>query len=352
MLDVGETGILALVNLSAWRNPCTQKQMPARKIKGCFSKNIFRERAGKQGMLFRTVVLIFLWIVGLTAAAFGADAVQGMTYFQAIILGITEGLTEYLPVSSTGHLYLVSRILGLGASPEGKTATDAYVIAIQIGAILAVLWLYPKRVSSMALGLLGRDRQGLSLALNTCTAFLPAACIGLIFGDLIKVQLFGVWPVMWALLAGGVAILMVARRVHRHPEQGLDLGELTIKGALLIGLIQCIAMWPGVSRSLVTILGGVLVGLSVQSAVEFSFLLGLITLGAATCYEILREGPAMLLQFGLAAPAIGILTAFISAVAAVKWMVAYLNRHGLEVFGYYRIVLALSAMALVLAGVL
>jgi undecaprenyl-diphosphatase len=303
-------------------------------------------------MLFRVAALIFFWITGSTATAFGADVVQGMTYLQAIILGVTEGLTEYLPVSSTGHLYLVSRILGLGASPEGKTATDAYVIAIQIGAILAVLWLYPKRVSSMAMGLLGRDRQGLDLALNTLTAFFPAACIGLLFGDFIKERLFGICPITLAWLAGGIAILLVARRMHHHRERGMVLGELTLKGALVIGLVQCIAMWPGVSRSLVTILGGVLVGLSVQAAVEFSFILGLITLGAATCYEIVREGPAMLLQFGLLSPAIGIASAFVSAVAAVKWMVAYLNRHGLEVFGYYRIGLALSALALALAGVL
>jgi undecaprenyl-diphosphatase len=301
-------------------------------------------------MLLRIATLGVVLTAFLAAAAF--EAGHDMSYAQAVVLGITEGLTEYLPVSSTGHLYLVSRLLGLGASPEGKAATDAYLIAIQIGAILAVLWLYPKRVSSMALGLLGRDRAGLGLALNTCTAFLPAAVIGLTFGDLIKAHLFGIWPVTAAWLAGGIAILAVAGRVHRHPERGMSLGELTLKAALIIGLIQTVAMWPGVSRSLVTILGGVLVGLSVQAAVEFSFILGLVTLGAATCYEIVREGPGMILQFGWVSPAIGILTAFLSAVAAVKWMVGYLNKHGLEIFGYYRIVLALGTGLLVFGGFL
>jgi len=301
-------------------------------------------------MLLRIVTICVIMIALSAAACFGAG--QDMTYAQAVALGITEGLTEYLPVSSTGHLYLVSRVLGLGVSPEGRAATDAYLIAIQIGAILAVLWLYPSRVSSMALGLLGRDRAGLGLAVNTCTAFLPAAVIGLAFGDLIKSHLFGIWPVTAAWLAGGIAILAVARRVHRHPEQGMGLGELTVRAALVIGLIQTIAMWPGVSRSLVTILGGVLVGLSVQAAVEFSFILGLVTLGAATCYEIVKEGPGMILQFGWVAPAIGILTAFLSAVAAVKWMVGYLNRHGLEIFGYYRIALALGTALFVFGGFL
>ena len=299
----------------------------------------------------RIAWLVILCSAVLCTAALGAVDGQGMTFIQAVILGFTEGLTEYLPVSSTGHLYLVSRLMGIGASPEGRAAADAYVIAIQIGAILAVIWLYPNRFSSMLLGFAGRDRQGLDLALNTGMAFLPAAAIGLMFGDLIKGSLFGVWPVTLAWLAGGIAILLVARRVHYHRKRGLDLGELTLKGALIIGLIQCIAMWPGVSRSLVTILGGILVGLSVLAAVEFSFLLGLVTLGAATCYEIVKEGPAMLLQFGWVSPAIGILTAFLSAVVAVKWMVGYLNRHGLEIFGYYRIVLAFFTLALILIGV-
>jgi len=299
----------------------------------------------------RIAVLVVLCIFGLCTAALGAVDGHGMTFLQAVVLGVTEGLTEYLPVSSTGHLYLVSRLLGIGTTPEGKSASDAYVVAIQIGAILAVIWLYPNRVSSMFQGLAGRDRQGLGLARNTMVAFLPAAVIGLAFGELIKERLFGICPVTLAWLAGGIAILLVAKRVHHHRERGMDLGALTMKGALIIGLIQCVAMWPGVSRSLVTILGGILVGLSVQAAVEFSFILGLVTLGAATCYEIVSQGPVMLVQFGWISPAIGIVTAFLSAVVAVKWMVAYLNRHGLEIFGYYRIGLAFVAMVLMLTGV-
>jgi undecaprenyl-diphosphatase len=204
----------------------------------------------------------------------------------------------------------------------------------------------------MARGLLGRDRRGLRLALNTSAAFVPAAIIGLACGDLIKHYLFGIWPITAAWLAGGIASLVLARRLHERPPGGLDVVDLSISRAFAIGIIQCLAMWPGVSRSLVTILGGALVGLSVPAAVEFSFILGLITLGSATCYEIVKDGPGIILQFGWVSPAIGIAVACASAVLAVKWMVAYLNRHGLEIFGYYRIALALSVMGLILAGVL
>ncbi|HOJ14752.1 MAG TPA: undecaprenyl-diphosphate phosphatase, partial [Deltaproteobacteria bacterium] len=142
---------------------------------------------------------------------------HGLGILPALVLGVVEGITEYLPVSSTGHLYLASRLLGLGATPEGRAATDAYVIAIQIGAILAVLWLYPGRVASMIRGCLGRDRQGLTLALNTLAALLPAAAIGLALEDLIKERLFATGPVTLAWLAGGVAILLVARKMNRDP---------------------------------------------------------------------------------------------------------------------------------------
>jgi len=301
---------------------------------------------------FRIAVVIALCVAGCAAQAWAADSASGMNTLQAVVLGVVEGLTEYLPVSSTGHLFLAASLMGLGDSALEQAATNAYVIAIQIGAILAVVWLYPGRIAQMALGLAGRNPRGLSLALNTITAFVPAAVIGLLFGDLIKGQLFGIWPITAAWLIGGIAILVVARGLHKRPPGGMDVVGLPLSKAFVIGMIQCLAMWPGVSRSLVTILGGVLVGLSVPAAVEFSFILGLITLGSATCYELVKEGPGIIIQFGWVSPAIGIAVAFISAVIAVKWMVDYLHRHGLEIFGYYRIALAFFVMGLVLAGVL
>jgi len=181
--------------------------------------------------------------------------------------------------------------------------------------------------------------------------FLPAAVIGLLFNKAIKAYLFGPWPVVVAWLAGGLAILVVSwwrQRQSRAVRQGLQLGGLTWKMALFIGVAQCIAMWPGVSRSLVTICGGLLVGLSMAAAVEYSFLLGLVTLGAATAYDALKHGQLMLQTFDPRALAVGLVFAFLAAVVSVKWMVSYLNRHGLAVFGYYRVALGLTVGLLIL----
>lgn len=267
-----------------------------------------------------------------------------MEWWQALILGIVEGLTEYLPVSSTGHLLVAQRLLGISQSE----AADAFAICIQAGAIVAVLGLYFRRVAQMARGLLGQDRDGLSLTINLVVAFAPAVVAGLLLEKPIKQYLFGgdtldLWPVIAAWLVGGIAILAVARvrKGNGQKESAKDLLGLTWQMALVIGAVQCIAMWPGVSRSLVTIVCGVLVGLRLSAAVEFSFLLGVLTLGAATSYDALKHGDAMLEAYGALPLAIGFLAAWASAVIAVRWMVAFLNRHGMEVFGYYRILLAL-----------
>lgn len=287
-----------------------------------------------------------------------------LTLTEAAILGVVEGLTEYLPVSSTGHLLLAERFLAIGNNPSAsaeqrertKEATDAYTICIQIGAIIAVLGLYFRRVKQMLRGLIGKDAEGRRLLINVIAAFLPAAVIGLLFNKLIKTYLFGTWPVIVAWFVGGVAILAVNRwnqqSENRSADKGQSIIELTWQMALIIGLIQCIAMWPGVSRSLVTIVGGLLVGLSLSAAVEFSFLLGLITLSAATSYDALKHGQIMLQTFDALSLAVGVAFAFVAALLSVKWMVGYLNRHGLAIFGYYRVTLALVTGALLMAGVL
>ena len=272
-----------------------------------------------------------------------------MDYFQALVLGLVEGLTEYLPVSSTGHLLLAQRLMGIGSS----TASDAFAISIQGGAILAVLGLYRARVAQMMMGLLGRDETGRHLLINLVAAFIPAAVLGLLLEKPIKKYLFGgdewgLWPVVAAWFVGGLAILAVSfarRRRGATPSTGLDLDQLTICMALIVGFVQCIAMWPGVSRSLITIVSGVLVGLSLPAAVELSFLLGVITLTAATLYDALKHGPEMLATYGAAPLLIGFISAWISAVLAVKWMVGYLKSHGMEIFGWYRVALAIAVAA-------
>jgi undecaprenyl-diphosphatase len=185
--------------------------------------------------------------------------------------------------------------------------------------------------------------------------FLPAAVIGILLNKAIKAHLFGMWPVIAAWLVGGVVILVFFRLRKANAEyrgKGRSLGEIGVGMALIIGFMQCIAMWPGVSRSLATILGGLMVGLSMSAAVEFSFLLGLLTLGAATSYDALKHGQLMLHTFDHVSLAIGLVTAFVFAVISVKWMVSYLNRRGMEVFGYYRIIVAVAGAAMLFAGIL
>ncbi len=280
-----------------------------------------------------------------------------MTWWQAIILGIIEGLTEYLPVSSTGHLLVAQELLGIGTgSQEAKEAADAYAICIQAGAIVAVLGLYFSRVRQMTMGLLGKDAAGLKLLLCIAAGFMPAAVIGLLFNDTIKAYLFTPWMIVAAWMMGGIAIIATDRwrlSEGKGPKhEGFELTDLTWQLAMVVGFAQCIAMWPGVSRSLITIVAGVLVGMRLVAAVEFSFLLGVVTLGAATCYDGLKHGETMLDYYGINDMVLGFLFAFISAVIAIKWMVNYLKSHGMAVFGYYRIAIGILVAVMLAMGVI
>ncbi len=266
-----------------------------------------------------------------------------MSWLDALILGIVEGVTEYLPVSSTGHLLLAERALGI----ERSEAADAYAICIQAGAILAVLGLYRARVGQMLRGVLGADPVGRQLAIQLVVAFLPAAVLGFLFDDAIDAYLFGLWPVVCAWAVGGVAILALRGRSGAR-----RLEELDVRTAFLIGCAQCLALWPGTSRSLATILGAVLLGVSLPAAVEFSFLLGLITLGAATSYSALKHADEMLAAFGPAPLIVGFVASGASAALAVKWLVGWLQSRGLEVFAFWRLGLAGVVAALLASGVL
>lgn len=285
-----------------------------------------------------------------------------MNPWQALVLGLIEGVTEYLPVSSTGHLIVAQRMMGIGLAPEDKAAADCFAICIQGGAIAAVLGLYWPRVRQMILGLLGKDKEGLHLFFAIVAGFLPAAVIGIIANDWIEQKLFHFQWIAWAWFVGGVGILGVDRWMKKGGgSEGAELARITLKMAFLIGLMQCLAMWPGTSRSLMTIIAGVLVGLRLGAAVEFSFLLGLATLGAATAKKAVWPveglepefdkafGGALLMweRYGFLPLAVGIVAATISAAVAVKWMVGYLNRRGLGVFGWYRIAAALAAALMI-----
>lgn len=281
-----------------------------------------------------------------------------MTWWEAIVLGFVEGVTEYLPISSTGHLILVSSLLGLD-DPARRASVDAFNIVIQGGAILAVLGLYRARVGQMLRGLFGADTDGRRLLGNLLLAFLPAALLGPVLDDWIETHLFHAVPVLAALFLGGVWMIWLSRR-GADGEGSLAIDRLAPKQALAIGLFQCVAMWPGTSRSMMTIAGGTLLGLRPSEAAEFSFLLGLPTLGSACAFKLAKNllhahqagAPNLIEQLGAASVAIGFGVATLSAALAVKWLVAFLQRHGLALFGWYRIALAALLAALVTTGLI
>jgi undecaprenyl-diphosphatase len=287
-----------------------------------------------------------------------SEPIRTLTLPKAVALGVIEGLTEFLPVSSTGHLAVAERLLGIGRTPAEKRAADSYAIVIQGGAILAVLLVSLGRIRAMLRGLVGKDRDGLRLLANLVVAFVPAAAIGLLTESL-RARLFGTWPIVGAWIVGGLAILALVRArsvgvrgaVAASEPAGRPLESLVWRQALVIGVAQAVAIWPGVSRSLVTIAAAMLIGLSVPAAVEFSFLLGLVTLGAATGYEAVKSGGEIIASFGIVMPLVGFLVAAIFAFLAVRWMVGWLKKRSLSVFGWYRIGIGVVVGALAIAGI-
>lgn len=263
-----------------------------------------------------------------------------LSTLDSIILGVVEGITEYLPVSSTGHLVVVQRWLGLGDA-AGRDAADTYAIAIQVGAILAVLLLYRRRVTSMLNGVIGRDAEGRRLLGLLVTSFIPAAALGAAFGDAIKDELFSPGPVVVAWIVGGLFLL-----VWKPRTEGAALTSLTGRNAAVIGIAQALALWPGVSRSLVTIAAAVLVGLSLSAALEYSFLLGLATLSAATVFDLAKNGGELFDAYGIGRPLLGVVIAFVTAAVSVRWLVGYLARRPLSHFGWYRLAVAALTLAL------
>jgi undecaprenyl-diphosphatase len=260
----------------------------------------------------------------------------------AALLGLVEGLTEFLPVSSTGHLILVSQ--WLGSVDEGAKSFD---IVIQLGAILAVVVHYRRLFATRLAGLFARDPDALRLWGALVIAFVPAALTGLLLGKTIKRLLFGPLPVAAALLVGGVVMIVVERlRKARQVEGLVGTEHVTLSRALLIGCGQCFALWPGMSRSMSTIVAGQLAGLSTATAAEFSFLLSVPTLGAATLYEIYKGRHELSQGVGGAQLLVGLLVSFLVAWLVIAGFVRYLGRRGLEPFAYYRIALAVVVVAL------
>jgi undecaprenyl-diphosphatase len=260
----------------------------------------------------------------------------------AVLLGIVEGITEYLPVSSTGHLVLAGHLLGLD---DADPATASFDIVVQLGAILAVVVHYRALLGQRAKGLLSGDRASRDLLVALLVAFTPAAIFGLLFRKAIKAHLFGPLPVAGALVVGGIAMIVVERLRARSPVKGVDgLDQVTPKRALTIGLGQCLSLWPGTSRSMCTIVAAQLSGLSTATAAEFSFLLALPTLGAATIYEGFKARHVLMSGVGLPSLAVGLVVSFFVAWGVIATFLTYLKKHGLEPFGWYRIVLGVVVL--------
>jgi undecaprenyl-diphosphatase len=267
-----------------------------------------------------------------------------MNIIQAAILGAVEGLTEFLPVSSTGHLILAAHAMGLIGGEM-----NAFEVVIQGGALLAIVWLYRGRVGELFAGAVTPHPRGRTLLLKLLVAFLPAAIVGLATHHWIKAHLFGPRAVAVALVAGGILILLVGRRTWARGAAARfpTIDDFTFRAALLIGLAQCLSLWPGTSRALTTILAALLLGASPVAAAEFSFLLALPTLGTATLFDLLQHysdltGPAL---GGPAPLLVGVAVSAIVAALAIRGFLRYLTGHGLAPFGWYRIALGLAVFA-------
>jgi undecaprenyl-diphosphatase len=263
-------------------------------------------------------------------------------YLKALILGIVEGLTEFLPISSTGHLILVADLLDFN-DEKGKL----FEIVIQSGAMLAVVWEYRQRFSGVLAGL-GHDPVARRFVANLVVAFLPAALLGLIFGSLIKQHLFQAIPVAGAFIVGGMVILWVERK--RRPARVEEVDAMTWRDALMVGCAQAFALIPGVSRSGATIIGGMLFGLSRRAATEFSFFLAVPTLVAAGAYDLYRQR-ALLAAGDFGVFAVGAVTAFASAFLCIRWLLRYIATHDFTLFAWYRIVFGVVVLATAYAGI-
>jgi undecaprenyl-diphosphatase len=252
-----------------------------------------------------------------------------MTVIEAVILGIIEGLTEFLPVSSTGHMILAASLMNLHDDAFVKT----FEIAIQLGAILSVIVLYYKRFL-----------RGIDIYIKLGVAFLPTGVIGLLAYKTIKAYLFNPLTVSIALVSGGILLILLDKWSEEKESKYEMPEDISYLGALKIGFIQCLSMIPGVSRSAATIFGGVASGFNRKQAAEFSFLLAVPTMAAATGYDLLKTGFDMSQeQWNLLT--VGALVAFIVAIAAIRGFIAFLTKYGFKHFGYYRIVIGIVFLA-------
>jgi len=257
-------------------------------------------------------------------------------------MGVVEGLTEFLPISSTGHLILAGALLGFD-----DAKAKVFDMAIQTGAILAVILVYWQKIRSTLVAL-PTERQAQRFALNVTIGFVPAVVVGLLWGKAIQEHLFTPVVVAMALIVGGFVILWAERRAPSHTRvQSVD--DMTPLDALKVGLVQCVAMIPGTSRSGATIIGGMLLGLSRRAATDYSFFLAIPTLMGAGAYSLYKNR-ALLSMADVPMFAVGLVTAFVSAWLCVHWLLRYISTHNFVPFAYYRIVFGIVVLVTVWTG--
>jgi undecaprenyl-diphosphatase len=262
---------------------------------------------------------------------------------KAFILGIVEGLTEFLPVSSTGHLILAADLMGLS-----DDKTKVFEIVIQAGAILAVCWEYRARIASTLTGITS-DPVAQRFAINVFVAFLPCAALAFLFNKAIKAVLFKPVPVALAFIIGGIIILFAERWYKRREANGISpriqsVDQMTWKDALKVGVAQCAALFPGMSRSGSTIIGGMFFGFSRRCVTEFTFYLAIPTLFAATIYSLWKDR-ALLSAADLPMFGVGFVAAFVSAFIVVRWLIRFVSTHDFTIFAWYRIAFGLVILA-------
>ncbi len=268
---------------------------------------------------------------------------------QAAVLGVVEGLTEFLPISSTGHLIIAADWIGFSKHPFANT----FLVAIQAGAILAVCWYYRGLIFGILRNLFKRGPEQ-RLALNTIIAFLPAVLVGLVVADFIKAHCFNIVTVVTTLIAGGVVLLWIEKRTSScgaRPARIERMQDMTWREALGVGIAQCFAMIPGTSRSGSTIVGGLLLGLSRKAATEFSFFLGIPTILGATVFDLWHSRTTLMAgQWSFGLFAIGFCVSFVSALAVVKWLIGFVSRNDYRPFGWYRIGFGILLLLLYFSG--
>lgn len=271
---------------------------------------------------------------------------------KALIMGIVEGLTEFLPVSSTGHLILAGDIINFSSETFTKEKIDMFEVVIQAGSILAVCWEYRVRLMHV-LTTLFTDRLSTRLAINLIVAFIPAAVVGLLFHNKITELLFSPVPVACALVVGGLIMMWVERRNRQDKSnvRVLKMDDMSILDAFKVGCAQILALIPGTSRSGSTIIGGMIFGLSRQAAIEFSFFLAMPTMFAATIYSLYKEHEA-LASSDLSILSIGTISAFISAFICVRWLLRYISNHDFMIFAWYRIIFGIIILIASYTGIM